>query len=132
MVGHELLNFMDAYLGYNQISMFKFDEEHTSFITDRGLYCYKAMLFDLKNAGATYLRLVNTMFKDLIRKTMEMYVDDMLVKSKATRDHMDHLGQIFSILKKYHMKLNPLKCAFGVVLGKFLGFIVNIGFMVNQ
>ena len=69
------------------------------------------MSFGLKNARATYQRLVNTMFKDLIGKSREVYVDDMLVK--------------FNILQKYQMKLNPLKCAFGVASGKFLGFMVN-------
>ena len=63
---HELLSFMDAYLGYNQIPMFELNEKHTSFITDRMLYCYKAMSFGLKNAVATYQRLVNAMLKDLI------------------------------------------------------------------
>ena len=75
MTRHELLSFMDAYFGYNQISMYKADEEHTSFITDQGLYCYKAMPFGLKNARATYQRLVNEMFKDLIGKSMEAYVE---------------------------------------------------------
>ena len=57
-IGHELLSFMEAYSGYNQISMYEPDEEHTSFITDHGLYCYKAMSFSLKNAGVTYQRKV--------------------------------------------------------------------------
>ena len=65
------------------------------------------------------------MFKNLIGKMMKVYIDDMLVKSKVARDHMEHLGQMFSILKKYQMKLNPLKCAFRVGSGKFLGFMVN-------
>ena len=82
MASHQLLSFMDAYSRYNQIPMNPEEEEHTSFITDRGLYCYKVMPFGLKNAGATYQRLVNMMFGDLIGKTMEVYVDDMLVKSK--------------------------------------------------
>jgi hypothetical protein len=60
--GHELLTFMDAFSGYNQIHMNEIDQEKTSFITDRGLYCYKMMSFGLKNAGATYQRLVNKMF----------------------------------------------------------------------
>ena len=81
--------------------MFELDEEHTSFIIDHELYCYKMMLFGLKNAGATYQRLVNAMFNDWIRKAMEVYVDDVLVKSKETRDHIDHLRQILSILRKY-------------------------------
>ena len=81
--------------------MFELDEEHMSFIIDRELYCYKMMLFGLKNAGATYQRLVNAMFNDWIGKAMEVYVDDVLVKSKETRDHIDHLRQILSILRKY-------------------------------
>ena len=95
--GHELLSFMEAYSRYNQILAFELDEEHTSFITDCELYYYKAMLFSLKNVGATYQRLVNAMFKDLIGKTMEVYVDDMLVKLRVAANHMDHLGQMFSI-----------------------------------
>ena len=67
--------------------MYELDKKHTSFITDRGLYCYKAMLFGIKNAGATYQRLVNMMFKDLIGKSIEVCVDDILVKSKMVRDH---------------------------------------------
>ncbi|KAM0984469.1 hypothetical protein ACFX2C_011867 [Malus domestica] len=78
----ELLSFMDTYSGYNQILMNPSDQEHTGFTTDRGLYCYKVMPFGLKNAGATYQRLVNSMFAEQIGKSMEVYVDHMLVKSK--------------------------------------------------
>ena len=95
------------------------DQEDTSFITDVGLYCYKVMPFGLKNAGATYQRLANAMFKPQIGKTMEIYVDDMLVKSKKAVDHMDHLAEMFAVLRKYRMKLNPLKCSFGVESGNF-------------
>ncbi|KAL2474672.1 Ribonuclease H [Abeliophyllum distichum] len=116
---------MDAYSGYNQISMYPPDEEHTSFITDKGLYCYKVMPFSLKNAGATYQRLVNKMFADQLGSTMEVYVDDMLVKSLRAEDHIQHLQKTFQILRSYKMRLNPLKCAFGVASGKFLGFMVN-------
>ena len=105
--------------------MYKPDEEHTSFIIDRGLYYYKAMSFGLKNAGATYQRLVNMMFKDLIGKSMEVYKDDILVKSKMIEDHAEHLQQMLNILRKYQMKLNTLKCAFGVMSGKVIGFMVN-------
>ena len=76
------------------------------------------MLFGLKNTRVTYQRLVNIMFKNLIGKTMEVYVDDMLIKSRVAGDHVDHLGQMFEILRRYQMKLNPLKCAFGVGSGK--------------
>ncbi|KAL5576657.1 hypothetical protein UlMin_018356 [Ulmus minor] len=90
-----------------------------------GLYCYKVMPFGLKNAGATYQRLVNKMFKNQIGKTMEVYVDDMLVKSLKTEEHIRNLKETFDILRKYKMKLNPSKCAFGVSSGKFLRFMVN-------
>ena len=105
--------------------MYEPDQEHTSFITDRGLYFYIGMPFGLINAGATYQRLVNMMFRDQIGKTMEVYVDDMLVKSKKDVDHVTHLAEMFEILRKYRMKLNPQKCVFGVESGKFLGFMVN-------
>ena len=124
-VGHELLSFMDAYSRYNQIPMYVHDEEHISFIIEHGLYCYKVMPFGLKNSSATYQRLLNMMFKDLIGKTIEVYVDNMLVKFRVTGDHIRHLGQMFDILRKYQMKLNPLKCAFGVGSRTFLGFMVN-------
>ena len=83
---------MDTYSGYNQILMYEPDKEHTSFIIDRGLHCYNVMPFGLKNTGVTNLRLVNGMFKDLIGKSMEVYMDDMLVKSKIARDHAKHLN----------------------------------------
>ena len=123
--GHELLSFMDAFSGYNQISMDTNDQEKTSFVTAQGTYCYRVMPFGLKNARATYHRLVNRMFQKQIGTTMEVYIDDMLVKSTTAELHIAHLCEEFQILRNYNMKLNPAKCAFGVSAGKFLGFIVN-------
>ncbi|KAG7552744.1 Retrotransposon gag domain [Arabidopsis thaliana x Arabidopsis arenosa] len=123
--GNELLTFMDAFSGYNQIMMDPEDQEKTSFITDRGTYCYKVMPFGLKNAGATYQRLVNKMFHEHLGKTMEVYIDDMLVKSLKKEDHIKHLEECFEILNRYQMKLNPAKCTFGVPSGEFLGYIVT-------
>ena len=117
--GHALLSFMDTYSGYNKILMHVLDQEHTSFITDRGLYCYKVMSFGLKQAGVADQRLVNMMFKEQIGKTMEVYVDDMLVKSKTAADHVAHLANTFAVQRRYRMKL------FGVASRKFLGFMVN-------
>ena len=77
--GHEHLSFMDAYSGYNQIPMRAPDQDHTSFITDRGLYCDRVMPFGLKNAGATYQRLVNKMFAELIGRTMEINVEPTIM-----------------------------------------------------
>lgn len=85
--GHEVLSFMDAFSGYNQIRMAESDQEKMSFTTDRGLYCYTVMPFELKNAGATFQRLVNKMFQTQIGRNMEVYVDDMLVKSLTTGGH---------------------------------------------
>ena len=79
--GYRLLSFMDAFSGYNQIRMDEADQEKTSFVTNQGLFCYKVMSFGLKNAGATYQRLVNQMFRPQIGWNVEVYVDDMLVKS---------------------------------------------------
>ena len=123
--GHELLSFMDAFFSYNQISMDPDDQEKTLFVTAQGTYCYRVMPFRLKNAGATYQRLVNRMFQKQIGATMEVYIDDMLVKSTTADLHIAHLSEAFQILRSYNMKLNPAKCAFGVSTGKFLGFIVN-------
>ena len=83
------------------------------------------MPFGLKNAGATYQRLVNKMFQKKIGASIEVYIDDMLVKSTTAELHIAHLSEAFQILREYNMKLNPAKCAFGVSVGKFLGFIVN-------
>ena len=124
-VSHELLSFMDAFSGYNQISMNPSDQEKTLFVTGQGTYCYRVIPFELKNAGATYQRLVNMMFQKQIRTFMEVYIDDMMVKSIKVEIHITHLVEAFQVLKNYNMKLNPAKCAFGVSAGKFLGFIVN-------
>ena len=125
IAGHKLLTFMDAFSGYNQIRMTEEDQEKSSFITSQGLYYYKVMPFGLKNVGATYQRLVNKMFSKQIGRNMEVYVDDMLVKSKEELAHLDDLKETFATLKQYQMRLNPSKCVFSVVSGKFLGFMVS-------
>ena len=124
-MGHDMLSFLDAFSGYHQIHMHPPDVEKTSFITPHGLYCYNVMPFGLKNARATYQRLVTKMFRPLFGSTMEVYIDDMLVKSKQRPDQATHLQQAFDLLREYGMKLNPLKCAFGVSAGRFLGFMVT-------
>ena len=65
------------------------------------------------------------MFRDLIGKSMEVYIDDLLVKIKEESDYIAHLAEAFNILRKFWMKLNPAKCAFGVSSGKFLGYLVS-------
>ena len=83
------------------------------------------MSFGIKNAGATYQRLVNMVFKSSIEQTMEVYVDDMITKSKEPAEHIHHLKETFELLRRYKMKLNPKKCTFEVCSGKFLGFMVS-------
>jgi len=78
---------MDTFLGYNQLKMHEPDQEKTSFVTSQGLFCYKVMPFGLKNAGFTYRRLVNRMFQPQIGRNVEVYIDDMLVKSKEESQH---------------------------------------------
>ena len=123
--GHELLSFMDAFSGYNQIKMDPSNQENTAFVTGQGTYCYQVMPFGLKKARATYQWLVNKMFQKHIGTSMEVYIDDMLVKSVKVGLHVNHLAEVFQVLKDYKMKLNPTKCTFGVSVGKFLGFIFN-------
>ena len=124
-VGHAHLSFMDAFSGYNQIRIVPEDQEHTAFLTDQGVYFYKVMPFGLKNAGATYQRTVNKMFAHQIGRNMEVYVDDMIVKSQEAGAHLADLTEAFATLRKFGMRLNPAKCAFGVTSGKFLGFIIH-------
>ena len=122
---HGMLSFLDAFSGYHQISMYPPDTKKTSFITPHGLFCYNVMPYGLKNVGATYQRLVTKMFRPQLRKTMEVYIDDMLIKSKERLDHANHLEQGFDLLSTYGMKLNPAKCTFGVNAGRFLGFMMT-------
>ena len=123
--GHEVLSFMDAFSRYNHIRIDPSDQENTSFITGQGTYCYQVMPFELKSVGATYQRLVNKMFQGQIGASMEIYIDDMLVKSVKVELHIGHLAESFQVLKYYNMKLNPTKCAFRVSAEKFFSFIVN-------
>ncbi|KAL0367023.1 UNVERIFIED_CONTAM: Transposon Ty3-G Gag-Pol polyprotein [Sesamum radiatum] len=119
--GCELLNMMDASQGYHQIMLAPEDRKKVSFITSEGTFCYMVMLFGLKNAGTTYQRLVDKIFRLQIGRNVEVYVDDMLVKSKKAEEHVKDLEETFSVLRKYKLKLNPAKCAFGAQGGRFLG-----------
>lgn len=112
---------MDIYSSYNQILMHPDNREKTTFITDQGIFYYTVISFGLKNAGATYLRLVNAMFADFIGSIMHVYIDDMIIKSLKEVDHISHLRQAFEVLKKYNTKLNRAKCLFGVISRNFLG-----------
>ena len=95
------------------------------FVTSQGLFRYKVMPFSLKSTGATYLRLMKKMFTYQIERNVQVYVDDMLVKSRREDDHLDDLKETFDTLCSYNMNLNPSKCAFVVTTGKFLRFMVS-------
>ncbi|XP_075109051.1 uncharacterized protein LOC142180854 [Nicotiana tabacum] len=123
--GYEAMSFMDGSSGYNQIRMAPKDEELTAFRTPKGIYCYKVMPFGLKNVGATYQRAMQNIFDDILHKNVECYEDDLVVKSRKRGDHLQDLRMVFERLRRYQLRMNPLKCAFGVTSGKFLGFIVR-------
>ncbi|CAJ2645722.1 unnamed protein product [Trifolium pratense] len=123
--GFKLLSFMDAYSGYNQIKMAEIDKKKTAFMTESGNYYYNVMPFGLKNAGATYQRMMNKVFNNEIGDMLEVYMDDMIVKSEEEVDHTAHLKRVFDQARKYNMRFNPEKCTFGVKAGKFLGFYLT-------
>ena len=123
--GYAVLSFMDAFSGYNQIRMDPKDEVHTSFITHFGTYCYKMMPFGLKNARATFQRLVTEVFKPQLGRNVESYVDDMIVKSKKREDHLKDLQETFDRLRYYNLHINPLKYVFGTGGGKFLSYLMT-------
>lgn len=124
IASHELPSFMNAFLGYNQILMHPDDQEKTTFINEKGIYCYKVIPFGFKNASVTYQRLMNKMFVEQLDDTIEVYIDDMLVKSLIVEQHMTYLSQAFNVFRKYNMKFNPSKCSFGKSSRKFLGYMV--------
>ncbi|KAG8488615.1 hypothetical protein CXB51_016573 [Gossypium anomalum] len=123
--GYSLFSFMDGFSGYNQIKMHPEDKEKTTFVTMWGTFCYKVMPFGLKNAGATYQRAMVTLFHDMMHKEIEVYVDDMIAKSRTENEHVQVLRKLFLRLRKFQLKLNPAKCTFGARSGKLLGFVVS-------
>jgi hypothetical protein len=123
--GCELLCFLDAYFGYQQIKMKESDQLATSFITPFGMYCYVTMSFGLRNAGATYHRCMQHVFGDHIGRTVEAYIDDIVVKTRKTDDLVSDLNIAFGCLRANGVKLNPEKCVFGVSQGMLLGYIIS-------
>ena len=90
-----------------------------------GNYHYKVMPFGQKNAGSIYQRMMTRMFELQLGKNIEIYVDDMVVKSKMVTEHLGDLGDIFDVLRRHKLRLNASKCFFGVGSGKFLGYMVT-------
>ena len=124
---HRVISFLDGNAGYNQIFMAEEDMSKMTFICPGfvGLFEWVVMTFGLKNAGATYQRAVNLIFHDLIGVIMEVYIDDIVIKSAAHKSHLANLRLAFERMCRYGLKMNPLKCAFGVSARKFLGFIIH-------
>jgi hypothetical protein len=124
-VGCSMLSFLDCYFGYHHISLAKENEEKTVFIMPFGAFCYTSMSFALKNAGATYQRAIQTCLADHLGKRVEVYVDDVVIKTKNPENFMEDLQQVFNSLRRYRWKLNLEKCVFEVPARKLLGFIVS-------
>jgi ribonuclease HI len=123
--GCDLLSFLDVYSGFHQIQTSREDREHTAFVTVDGLYCYVVMPYGLKNALSTFVRAMSKTFEDLIRDRVEVYVDDIVVKTKRGSTLVEDLTLVFDKLRATCTKLNPDKCVFGVSTGKLLGFLVS-------
>lgn len=127
MVGFEYLSLLDGYSRYNQIYIVEEDMLKTEFQCSKALGSYEwvVMPFGLKNVGATYQRVMNYMFHNSIETFMQVYIDDIIIKSSSKNGHLDHLRQSFERVRKYGLKMNPLKCVFGVHVGDLLGFVVH-------
>ena len=119
------MSFLDAFQGYHQIPLALDNQEKTSFVTPIGNYHYKMMSFGLKNAGSTYQRMMTKMFEVQMGKNIEVYIDDMVVKSKIVSKHIGDFTNIFKILRGHKLRLNASKCSFGVGSRKFLGYMVT-------
>lgn len=124
-VEYSMMSFLDAFSGYHQIHMNPKDSEKAAFIIGEGLYCYEVMPFGLKTMGATYQRMMDKVFAKHKGRNLEVYMDDLMVKSRSPREHLEDLAETFTTLRKYQMRQNPLKCTFGTSTGKFLGFLLT-------
>ena len=124
---NELLSFMDGFSGYNQILIAIDDISKIAFrcLGSLGTLEWSVIPFGLKNVGATYQRAMNVIFHDMLGHHMEIYIDDIVVKSKKVAEHVNHLRKSFERMRLHQLKLNPLKCAFGVQAEIFLGFLVH-------
>nr|KYP42462.1 Retrotransposable element Tf2 [Cajanus cajan] len=125
--GNEIMSLLDGYSRYNQIFIATNDVSKIAFRCPGalGVYEWVMMPFGLKNASATYQRAMNLIFHDLIGKFVQVYIDDIIVGSKRKEEHLCHIKLSFERMKKHGLKMNPLKCAFGVTAGEFLGFIIH-------
>ena len=123
--GSAMFSFMDWFSGYNQIRMAPREAEKTAFRTPMDNFYYTVIPFGLKNASATYQRVMTAIFHDMMHQELEDYVDDIVVKSRRREEHFHMLKMVFERCRAFKLRMNPLKCAFGVSSGKFLGFLVH-------
>jgi hypothetical protein len=123
--GNRIISFLDGNAGYNQIFVAEEDASKTAFICFNGLFKWVIMTFGLKNAGATYQRAINLIFHELLGNTVEVYIDDIVVKSVEFSSHIADLCKAFDKMCRHGLKMNRHKCAFGVSAGKFVGFIIH-------
>jgi hypothetical protein len=107
------LSFLDAYSGYNQIKLKKEDKEKTSFITPYVVFCYQVMPFGLKNAGATYQRMMQNCLGSQIGCNIQVYIDDVVITIRKEESLISDLAETFDNLNRYKLKLNPIKCSLG-------------------
>ena len=119
------MSFLEAFQGYHQIPLALDDQEKTAFVTPIGNYHYKVMPFGLKNADSTYQKMMTRMFESLLGENIEIYIDDMVAKSKMVSEHLGGLRVIFEVLRSYKLRLDASKCSFGVGSSKFLGYMVT-------
>jgi hypothetical protein len=125
--GNKMISFLNGNASYNQIFMAKEDVSKTAFrcLGFVGLFKWVVMTFGLKNVGATYQRAMNLIFHDLLGVLIEVYIDNKVIKSVGFKEHMANLRISLERMKKYGLRMNPMKCAFGVSVGRFLGFVVH-------
>ncbi|GJZ29532.1 reverse transcriptase domain-containing protein, partial [Tanacetum coccineum] len=114
-----------AYKGYHQIPIAEKDEEKTTFYTREGVFCYKRLPFGLKNAGATYYRLIDTLFNHQLGRNMEVKADDIVIKSNDEEEMLADIKETLDGLRAINLKLNPKKCSFGIEEGIFLGYLIT-------
>jgi hypothetical protein len=119
------LSFLDAYSGYNQIKLKKEDEEKIAFITPYGVFCHQVMPFGLKNAGATYQRMMQNYLGSQIGQNIQVYIDDVVITMRKEESLIDDLKETFDNLDRYKLKLSLTKCSFGISAGQLLGFLVS-------
>jgi hypothetical protein len=119
------LSFLDPYSGYNQIKLKVENKEKTSFITPYGVFCYQVMPFGLKNAGATYQRMIQNFLGSQIGRNIQVYIDDMVITTRKEESLIANLRETFDNLDRYKLKLNPTKCSFGIPAKQLLEFLVS-------